>query len=45
MAMRVKLHFIRYYYSEMMHHSLEGGPFIRPMFYDFPDDIITLEAP
>ena len=38
MAMRTKLHLIRYYYTQITNLHLNGGTFYRPVFWDFPDD-------
>ena len=37
-AMRTKLHLIRYYYTQMLKVQTEGGAFIRPLFFEFPND-------
>lgn len=38
MAIQNKYNLIRYYYTEMSYHSIEGGAFIKPLFYEFPED-------
>lgn len=42
--MQTKLHLIRYYYSEMSQYSKDGGAFMQPMFFAFPDDADALSA-
>jgi len=44
MAMRTKLHLIKYYYSEMFWMSEYGGPFMRPLYFDFSNDLNALNA-
>lgn len=40
-AINVKYSLIRFYYSEMVQISTNGGAFYRPMFFDFPADMNT----
>jgi len=42
-AMYNKLHLIRYYYTEMSIHSIHGGAFYKPVFFEFPDDVMAYE--
>lgn len=44
MAMRLRLHFIRYFYSELISISIGAEPFWRPMWYEFYKDIYSLHA-
>jgi alpha-glucosidase (family GH31 glycosyl hydrolase) len=44
-AMRTKLSMIRYYYTWMAMNSYGGGTFIAPLFFSFPDDEGSLNAP
>jgi alpha-glucosidase (family GH31 glycosyl hydrolase) len=37
-----KYNLVRYYYTEMSIHSEEGGTFIKPLFFEFPDDISSV---
>jgi alpha-glucosidase (family GH31 glycosyl hydrolase) len=43
-AMYTKFHMIRYYYSEMIWLSVDGGAFFKPLFMEFPDDNMALDA-
>jgi alpha-glucosidase (family GH31 glycosyl hydrolase) len=36
-AMRIKYSLIRYYYTELSVLSKEGGVFLKPLFFEFPD--------
>mmetsp|Transcript_5855 Transcript_5855/g.9424 ORF Transcript_5855/g.9424 Transcript_5855/m.9424 type:complete len:281 (+) Transcript_5855:4208-5050(+) len=44
MAIRLKYHMVRYYYTEIMLLSLRGGTFYKPMFFSFPEDPNAYEA-
>lgn len=37
-AMYNKFHMIRYYYSELLQLHMNGGTFIRPLYFDFDSD-------
>lgn len=43
-AMYNKFHLIRYYYSELMQVHMNGGSFIRPLYFDFDSDPNTFTA-
>jgi alpha-glucosidase (family GH31 glycosyl hydrolase) len=45
MAMRTKLHMIRYYYTQLSGLSAAGGAFYKPLFFEFPNDSNALIAP
>jgi len=38
MAMRTKMHMIRYYHTQMNMVQAAGGAFYKPLFFEFPDD-------
>ena len=42
MAIYNKYNLLRYYYTEMSFHSREGGSFIKPLFFEFPEDNSTV---
>jgi alpha-glucosidase (family GH31 glycosyl hydrolase) len=37
-SIRVKYAMIRYYYTQMMKLTQEGGAFYKPLFFEFPND-------
>lgn len=38
MAIRTKYHMIRYYHTQLTRLHFEGGPFYKPLFFEFPND-------
>lgn len=42
-AINVKYSLIRFYYSEMVQISVDGGALYRPMYFDFPNDMKAYE--
>lgn len=40
-AIKIRYTLMRYYYSQLYVHSIEGGMFWKPMFFEFPDDSKT----
>jgi alpha-glucosidase (family GH31 glycosyl hydrolase) len=41
-ALRQKYSLSKFYYTKLYEISINGGPLIRPMFYDFPADTIAI---
>lgn len=44
-AMYTRFNMVRYYYTELAMYHRESGALFRPLFFEFPDDTGSLDAP